>query len=207
MNSPTTSFDIDRLDFDKGDGLLPAIIQHWQSGAVLMLGYMSRDAVSQTLQSGKVTFWSRSKNRLWTKGETSGNFLLLKSIHADCDEDSILVHANPHGPTCHRGTASCFGDSSPPLAFLAELDALIEQRERERPHGSYTTNLFESGLQRIAQKVGEEGVETTLAAVTQDDDALIGEAADLVFHLMVLLRARKLDFSAVATALRSRHRR
>lgn len=199
-------FDIEKLAWDKADGLLPAIVQHWQSGAVLMLGYMNRDALSQTLQNGKVTFWSRSKQRLWIKGESSGNFLTLKSLRADCDNDTILVLADPQGPTCHLGTASCFGDgSAPPLAFLAQLDALIDQRERERPQGSYTTRLFEQGVRRIAQKVGEESVETALAAVVQDDSALVGEAADLIYHLLILLRARKLTFNTVVEKLLARH--
>ncbi len=199
-------FDSEKLAWDKADGLLPAIVQHWQSGAVLMLGYMNREALAQMRQSGKVTFFSRSKQRLWTKGESSGNVLLLKSLHADCDDDAILVLADPQGPTCHLGTASCFGDgSAPPLAFLAQLDALIDQRERERPQGSYTTQLFEEGVRRIAQKVGEESVETALAAVTQDDAALVGEAADLIYHLLILLRARKLGLNAVVEKLRARH--
>jgi phosphoribosyl-ATP pyrophosphohydrolase/phosphoribosyl-AMP cyclohydrolase len=200
-------FDIEKLAWDKADGLLPAIVQHWQSGAVLMLGYMNRDALSQTLQSKNVTFFSRSKQRLWTKGESSGNFLVLKSLHTDCDNDTILVLADPQGPTCHLGTASCFGDeSAPPLAFLAQLDALIDQRERQRPQGSYTTRLFEDGVHRIAQKVGEESIETALAAVVQDDAALIGEAADLMFHLLVLLRARGLDLARLTRLLHERHR-
>jgi phosphoribosyl-ATP pyrophosphohydrolase/phosphoribosyl-AMP cyclohydrolase len=200
-------FSIDKLDWSKSGGLLPVIVQHWQSGAVLMLGYMDQAALAQTRQNGKVTFFSRSKQRLWTKGETSGNFLQLKSLHADCDGDAILVLAEPQGPTCHLGTASCFGDASlPPLAFLAQLDALIAQRERERPAGSYTTKLFESGTRRIAQKVGEEGVETALAAVAQDGDELLGEAADLVFHLLVLLRARGLNLAQLTGQLNERHR-
>ncbi len=199
-------FDSEKLAWDKADGLLPAIVQHWQSGAVLMLGYMNREALAQMRQSGKVIFFSRGKQRLWTKGESSGNVLLLKSLHADCDDDAILVLADPQGPTCHLGTASCFGDgSAPPLAFLAQLDALIDQRERERPQGSYTTQLFEEGVRRIAQKVGEESVETALAAVTQDDAALVGEAADLIYHLLILLRARKLGLNAVVEKLRARH--
>jgi phosphoribosyl-AMP cyclohydrolase / phosphoribosyl-ATP pyrophosphohydrolase len=198
-------FDAQKLDWKKADGLLPAIVQHWQSGAVLMLGYMTPAALSQTLQSGKVTFWSRSKQRLWTKGESSGNRLQLKSVHADCDQDAILVTAEPLGPTCHLGTASCFGDASaPPLAFLADLDRLVASREVERPAGSYTTELFEGGLRRIAQKVGEEGVETALAAVVEDDEAVLGEAADLVYHLLILLRARKLDINAVVATLQTR---
>jgi phosphoribosyl-AMP cyclohydrolase / phosphoribosyl-ATP pyrophosphohydrolase len=199
-------FDAQKLDWNKSDGLLPAVVQHWRSGTVLMLGYMNLAALSQTLDSGKVTFWSRSKQRLWTKGESSGNFLLLKSIHADCDNDAILVTAEAQGPTCHLGTVSCFGDASAPtLAFLAELDALIAGREVERPPGSYTTELFASGLRRMAQKVGEEGVETALAAVVQDEHALLGEAADLIYHLLILLRARQLGFAAVVATLQARH--
>ncbi|TLY51445.1 MAG: bifunctional phosphoribosyl-AMP cyclohydrolase/phosphoribosyl-ATP diphosphatase HisIE [Gammaproteobacteria bacterium] len=196
------------VDWNKGDGLIPAIVQHWRSGAVLMFGYMNAEALAQTQQSGKVTFYSRSKRRLWTKGETSGHFLLLKSFKVDCDNDTILIQAEAQGPTCHKGTRSCFGDeaaAAPPLAFLAELDALIEQRERERPAGSYTTKLFEEGLRRIAQKVGEEGVEIALAAVAQDEAAVRGEAADLLFHLLVLLRAKGIAFDEVVGELRRRH--
>ncbi len=198
--------ELDGLDWSKGDGLLPAIVQHWRGGAVLMLGYMTREALELTRQSGKVTFWSRSKRRLWTKGETSGYFLLLKSLHADCDGDTLLVGAEPLGPTCHLGTASCFGDNAlPPLAFLAELDALVAQRERDRPQGSYTTQLFDSGIRRIAQKVGEEGVETALAAVSEDGAGVLGEAADLVYHLMILLRARGFSLDDTVALLRNRH--
>lgn len=201
-----SEFDDPGLDWSKSDGLVPAIVQHWRSGAVLMLGYMNADALAQTRQSGKVTFFSRSKRRLWTKGETSGHFLLLKSLRADCDRDAILIQAEPIGPTCHKGTESCFADGSePPLAFLAQLDALIARRERERPAGSYTTALFEGGVRRIAQKVGEEGVEAALAAVAQDEAALLGECADLLFHLLVLLRARGLDLAGVVAELRRRH--
>ena len=200
------NFDSTKLDWTKGDGLLPAIVQHWRSGAVLMLGYMNAEALAQTRKSGKVTFFSRSKQRLWTKGESSGNYLSLKSLHADCDGDTILIMADPQGPTCHLGTASCFGDTSaPPLAFLSVLDELIARRDRERPEGSYTTRLFEQGVRRIAQKVGEEGVETALAAVAEDDAGLLGESADLIYHLLILLRARKLDLDAVVEILLSRH--
>ena len=199
--------DTKQLDWVKGDGLLPAVVQHWRSGAVLMLGYMNADALAQTQQTGKVTFYSRSKQRLWTKGETSGHFLLLKSLRGDCDNDTILIQAEPIGPTCHKGTQSCFGDGAePPLAFLAELDALVAQRERERPAGSYTTKLFEGGIRHIAQKVGEEGVETALAAVAQDEAALRRESADLIFHLLVLLRARGVEFADVVEELRARHK-
>lgn len=201
-----TPVDDGKLDWRKGEGLLPAIVQHWRSGAVLMLGYMSVEALARTRQSGKVTFFSRSKQRLWTKGETSGHFLLLKSIHADCDNDTLLVAAEPLGPTCHLGADSCFGnESAPALAFLADLDALVAARERQRPAGSYTTTLFEHGVRRIAQKVGEEGVETALAAVDQDANALVGESADLLFHLLVLLRARGKSLDDVVAALAARH--
>lgn len=207
MSHPNT--DLTRLDWSKGNGLLPAIVQHWLTGEVLMLGYMDTEALAQTNASGHVTFFSRSKQRLWTKGESSGNVLALKSIRIDCDADTLLVQAEPHGPTCHTGTSSCFGDSTdvrPPLGFLAELDALIAQRHAERPEGSYTTTLFDGGIRRIAQKVGEEGVETALAAVVQGDEELLGEAADLVFHLTVALRARGLSLEDVAGVLATRHR-
>ncbi len=198
-----------RLDWAKGDGLLPAIVQHWLSGEVLMLGYMNAEALAETQRSGHVTFHSRSKQRLWTKGESSGHVLALKSIRVDCDADTLLIQADPHGPTCHTGTSSCFGDSvdvRPPLGFLAELDALIAQRHTERPEGSYTTKLFDGGIRRIAQKVGEEGVETALAVVVQGDEELLGEAADLVFHLTVALRARGLSLTDVVEVLADRHR-
>jgi phosphoribosyl-ATP pyrophosphohydrolase/phosphoribosyl-AMP cyclohydrolase len=196
----------DRLDWAKGHGLLPAIVQHCTSGEVLMLGYMNRDALEATRASGFVTFWSRSRQRLWRKGETSGHVLAARSVHADCDRDSLLVLAEPRGPTCHLGTSSCFGDPArPPLGFLGELEALLARREAERPRGSYTTALFEAGIRRMAQKVGEEGVETALAAVAEDDDALLGEAADLVYHLAVLLRARGCSLADVAGVLAGRH--
>ena len=197
---------IDALAWDKQDGLLPAVIQDAANLRVLMLGYMDRAALQLTLDSGHVTFFSRSKQRLWTKGESSGHYLDLVSIETDCDRDTLLVRARPHGPTCHLGRDSCFpsapGDE---LAFLGELDGLIAERERERPAGSYTTKLFEKGVRSIAQKVGEEGVETALAAVAQDDTALCGEAADLLFHLQVLLRARGLSLGDAVAVLRERH--
>lgn len=197
---------LDSLDWSKGGGLLPAIVQHWLTGEVLMLGYMSAEALAETRRSRRVTFFSRGKQRLWTKGETSGHVLDLKSIRADCDRDTLLVEAAPHGPTCHLGTSSCFGEAvKPALSFLAELDALVARRAIERPADSYTTGLFESGIRRIAQKVGEEGVETALAAVAQDVDALLGEASDLVYHLIVLLRARGLSLADVAAVLARRH--
>ena len=194
------------LDWKKSGGLLPAIVQDARSGAVLMLGYMNAEALAQTQQGGKVTFYSRSKQRLWMKGETTGHHLLLRSVRADCDNDALLIQAEPVGPTCHQGTRSCFGDGSEPgLAFLAALDALVAQRARDLPGGSYTTALFEKGVRRIAQKVGEEGVETALAATTGDGAELLDEAADLLFHLIVLLRARGKSLSDVVDRLRSRH--
>jgi phosphoribosyl-ATP pyrophosphohydrolase/phosphoribosyl-AMP cyclohydrolase len=194
------------LDWKKGGGLLPAIVQDARSGAVLMLGYMNAEALAQTQQGGKVTFYSRSKQRLWMKGETSGHHLLLRSVRADCDNDALLIQAEPIGPTCHQGTRSCFGDGSEPgHAFLAVLDSLVAQRARELPGGSYTTALFQKGVRRIAQKVGEEGVETALAATTGDDAELLDESADLLFHLIVLLRARGKSLSDVVDRLRSRH--
>lgn len=198
----TTTLDIEALAWDKQDGLLPAIVQDAATLRVLMLGYMDRAALAATLASGQVTFYSRSKQRLWTKGESSGHVLALVSVDVDCDADTLLVQARPHGPTCHLDRTSCFPGA--PGDGLAELDALIAQRERERPQGSYTTRLFEGGIRRIAQKVGEEGVETALAAVAQDDEALLGEAADLLYHLVVALRARGLALDDVRRVLAAR---
>ena len=192
------------LAWEKQGGLLPAVVQDAATLRMLMLGYMDRRALETTLVLGRVTFFSRSRQRLWTKGETSGHALELVSIVADCDCDSLLVTALPRGPTCHRGTVSCFDDA--PGDFLSELDALVAARNAQRPEGSYTTRLFEAGLRRIAQKVGEEGVETALAAVVQDDAALLGESADLIYHLLVLLRARGLGIGEVTQLLRERHR-
>ncbi len=194
--------DPDSLDWNKQDGLLPAVVQDADTQQVLMLGYMTREALQATRDSGRVTFFSRSRQRLWTKGESSGNVLDLVAIEADCDADTLLVQARPRGPTCHLGRDSCF--PSAPTAFLAGLDSLLAKRERERPLGSYTTQLFEAGVHRIAQKVGEEGVETALAAVAQDDAALLGESADLLYHLLVLLRVRGLSLADVARVLEQR---
>lgn len=194
------------LRFDPASGLLPAIVQHADSGVVLMLGYMNAPALEQTQATGKVTFFSRSRQQLWTKGETSGHVLDLVSIASDCDNDTLLLLVRPQGPTCHRNTASCFDPApAPQFAFLAQLDALIRTRELQRPADSYTTSLFEGGVRAIAQKVGEEAVETALAAVAQDDAALCAEAADLLYHLMVLLRSRKLGLDSVIEQLRQRH--
>ena len=192
------------LAWDKQAGLLPAIIQDARNQRVLMLGYMDRAALAATLESRKVTFYSRSKQRLWTKGESSGDVLELVSLEADCDADTLLVQAIPQGPTCHLKRASCFPTA--PGRFFGELDALVARRERERPANSYTTRLFEGGIRRIAQKVGEEGVETSLAAVVQGDPELLGEAGDLLYHLLVLLRARGLSLQDVEALLAERHR-
>ena len=200
----TVTIDAEAPDWGKGDGLLPAIVQDARTLRVLMLGYMDRAALAQTLASGRVTFFSRSKGRLWTKGESSGHFLELVSIDLDCDRDTLLVQAHPQGPTCHLQRESCF--PSAPGSTLADLSALVERRAVERPEGSYTTKLFDGGIRRIAQKVGEEGVETALAAVAEDDDALLGEGADLLFHLLVLLRARGLGLADVEAKLRTRRR-
>ena len=197
------SDELQQLDWAKGDGLLPVIVQDAANLRVLMLGYMNVEALAATRESGFVTFYSRSKQRLWKKGESSGHVLELVSIQADCDNDTLLVLAKPHGPTCHLQRDSCFPEA--PGGFLADLDALVQQREQQRPPDSYTTRLFESGIRRIAQKVGEEGVETALAAVVQDDQALLGEAADLMFHLVVLLRSRGLSLNDAVRALEQRH--
>ncbi len=198
----TQAFDIEALAWDKQGGLLPAIVQDAATLRVLMLGYMNREALAATLASGRVTFFSRSKGRLWTKGESSGHVLELVGLETDCDADTLLLQARPQGPTCHLQRASCF--PAAPGDGLAELDALIQTRERERPAGSYTTKLFTDGVRRIAQKVGEEGVETALAAVAQDEDALLGEAADLLYHLAVLLRARGLSLADARRVLETR---
>jgi phosphoribosyl-ATP pyrophosphohydrolase/phosphoribosyl-AMP cyclohydrolase len=190
------------LDFDKGGGLMPAIIQDARNLRVLMLGYMDRAALDATLGCGQVTFFSRSRQRQWRKGEASGHVLELVSITADCDVDTLLVQAIPRGPTCHTGRKSCFPQA--PASVLAELDAVIEHRRQDRPAASYTARLFESGVRHIAQKVGEEGVETALAAVVQDDPALLGEASDLAYHLLVLLHARGLGLRELESTLRNR---
>ena len=198
----TSALDIESLAWEKQSGLLPAIVQDADSRRVLMLGYMSREALATTIESGQVTFYSRSKQRLWTKGESSGHVLTLVGLEVDCDNDTLLVQARPQGPTCHLGTVSCFPNA--PGDVLGDLDVLIGKRAIDLPAGSYTTKLFESGIKRIAQKVGEEGLETALAAVVEDDDALLGEAADLLYHLIVLLRARGLDLDAVKQVLAKR---
>jgi phosphoribosyl-ATP pyrophosphohydrolase/phosphoribosyl-AMP cyclohydrolase len=205
--------DSDELAWQKMDGLLPAIVQDAFDGRVLMQAYMNREALQTSLESGRVTFWSRSRQTLWTKGETSGNVLDLVAIHADCDMDCLLVLANPQGPSCHRGTDTCFDGIfsnhgqrvTPELSFLAGLERLIHEREIQRPQDSYTTQLFDAGVKRIAQKVGEEGVETALAATAGDKEELVNESADLLYHLLVLLRACDLSLADVVKTLKSRH--
>lgn len=194
--------DIDRLDWRKQGGLIPAIVQDATTLQVLMMGWMSRESLAITLHDGRVTFYSRTRNRLWTKGETSGNTLQLVNIEVDCDADTLLVQANPNGPTCHLGRASCF--PAAPANVLAELDGVITARERDRPDGSYTTRLFQSGVRGIAQKVGEEAVEVALAAVAQDDKSVLDESADLLFHLLVLLRSRGMSIQDVLSVLADR---
>ena len=202
--------DIDQLDWSKGDGLLPAVVQDAGNQAVLMLGYMNRDALRATLERGRVVFFSRSRQKLWEKGETSGHTLDLVSAVADCDNDSLLVLAKPIGPTCHRNTPTCFGDGSLPdaegLGFLSRLENVIAARIAQNPEGSYTAKLYGQGVKRMAQKVGEEGVEVALAAQTGNDAELVSESADLLFHLALLLRARNLSLATVATELAARHR-
>jgi len=199
---------IDNLAWEKMNGLIPAIVQEAFDGRVLMQGYMNKDALQVTLESGQVTFWSRSRQQLWTKGETSGHILDLVDIHPDCDSDCLLIRARQEGPTCHLGLDTCFdvdGKVIPELAFLADLERVIEKRDKERPRDSYTTQLLESGVKRIAQKVGEEGVETALAAAAGGDDEVLNESADLIYHLMVLLRSRKLELGSLVEVLKVRH--
>ncbi len=198
------------LNFEKSiDGLLPAVIQDAQSLKVLMLGYMSAESLELTRQSGRVTFYSRSRKSLWLKGETSGNFLNVVKIHEDCDHDAILILARPEGPTCHQGTQSCFAEvegSVGGIGFLEELEGVVESRIRERPQSSYVTQLLDKGLDRIAQKVGEEAVETIIAAKNPELAPLESEAADLLFHLMVLLKVRGSSLARLARVLEQRHR-
>ncbi|MFG6075556.1 bifunctional phosphoribosyl-AMP cyclohydrolase/phosphoribosyl-ATP diphosphatase HisIE [Erwinia sp. OPT-41] len=195
-----------QLDWAKTDGMMPAIVQHAVSGEVLMHGYMNQEALAKTLETGKVTFWSRTKQRLWTKGETSAHFLNVVSITPDCDNDTLLLLVNPVGPTCHRGTSSCFSPAAADWTFLYQLEQLLAERKHADPASSYTASLYASGTKRIAQKVGEEGVETALAATVNDRNELTNEASDLVYHLLVLLQDQDLNLSAVIENLRQRHK-
>lgn len=195
------------IDFKKQGGLVPAIIQDNITNNVLMLGYMNEDAYEQTLKTGKVTFWSRSRQCLWTKGETSGNFLNLVSIKSDCDNDTLLVRVNPVGPACHLGTDTCWGEKNEtnPLLFLTELQDFINKRYEEMPEGSYTTSLFKDGLNRMAQKVGEEALETVIEATNGTNERLIYEASDMFYHLIVLLTSKGLRIEDIAKELQVRH--
>lgn len=198
-------FGVDEVDFSKTDGLVPGVVQHAHTRQVLMVGFLDEQALTTTIETGLATFYSRSRGGQWTKGETSGNVLRVETVELDCDRDTLLLHALPDGPTCHTGDPTCFGADARPGSFVPELDAVVAGRHEQRPEGSYTTRLFEAGVRRIAQKVGEEGVETALAAVAQDDEALLGESADLIYHLLVLLRSRDLGLADVERVLRERH--
>jgi phosphoribosyl-ATP pyrophosphohydrolase/phosphoribosyl-AMP cyclohydrolase len=196
-----------KIDFEKGGGLVPAIIQDAVTKNVLMLGYMNQEALDKTLETKKVTFWSRSRNCLWTKGETSGNFLHMVDIKIDCDNDTLLVKANPDGPTCHTGTDTCWGEVNEqnPLLFLTELQDFINRRHDEKPEGSYTTKLFKDGINKIAQKVGEEALETVIEATNGTSEHLVYEASDLLYHLVVMLASKGLRIEQVAEELHKRH--
>lgn len=203
--------DIKKIDFGKSGGLVPAVIQDAETYQVLMLGYMNKEALQQTMDKGLVTFYSRSKERLWTKGETSGNTLELVDLQSDCDQDSLIILAKPNGPTCHTGTTSCFSDKefkapAGKLDFLNDLEALILDRKKEMLDDSYTTHLFKEGIDEIAQKVGEEAVETIIEAKNTDKEKLIDETSDLVFHLMVLLAEKEVTLNKVVQKLRERHK-
>jgi phosphoribosyl-ATP pyrophosphohydrolase/phosphoribosyl-AMP cyclohydrolase len=201
--------DIERIDWKKGGDLVPAVAQHMHTGTVLMLGYMNREALKLTLQRGRVVFYSRTRARLWEKGEESGNILRLVDIRLDCDVDALLVTAIPTGPVCHLGTATCFGDravtDAERLSFLLELEQVIGHRISAKADGSYTARLYESGMKHMAQKVGEEGLEVALSAVSEPDDPFLGECADLLYHLLVLLRARSLRLDTVIEEMKHRH--
>ena len=195
------------IDFDKLGGLVPAIVQDARTKNVLMLGFMNREAYDKTVATGKVTFWSRTRNCLWTKGETSGHYLNLVEVRNDCDKDTLLVKAIPDGPTCHTGTDTCWGEdnSANPLLFLTELQDFIEKRHEEMPEGSYTTSLFRKGINRIAQKVGEEALETVIEATNGSNDKMVYEASDLLYHLIVMLTEKGLRIEDVAGELQKRH--
>lgn len=203
-----TAADVERLDFAKGGGLVPAIVQHAGTGSVLMLGFMNAAAVRATLERRRVVFFSRSRQCLWEKGETSGHTLELAGLRADCDADTLLVTAWPTGPVCHTGAPTCFGADPAPaqgLAFLAELESIIAARAAASPAESYTARLLSQGRRRVAQKVGEEGVEVALAAVADADAQVVGESADLLFHWLVLLRSRGITLARVIAELEARH--
>jgi len=201
-----TEQQLSQLDWVKTDGMMPAIVQHAVSGEVLMHGYMNQEALAKPLEIGKVTFWSRTKQRLWTKGESSEHCLNVVSITPDCDNDTLLVLVHPVGPTCHRGTTSCFSPAATDWTFLYQLEQILAERKHADPKSSYTARLYASGTKRIAQKVGEEGVEVALAATVNDRHELTNEASDLVYHLLVLLQDQDLNLSTVIENLRQRHK-
>ena len=195
------------IDFKKMGGLVPAIVQDANTKTVLMLGYMNEEALQKTIETKKVTFWSRSRNELWTKGETSGNFLNLVDIKSDCDNDALLVKAIPDGPTCHKGTDTCWAETneSNPMLFLSFLQDFIEKRKEEMPEGSYTTSLFKGGVNRMAQKVGEEALETVIEACNGSDEKLVYEGSDMLYHLLVLLTEKGMRIEDLARELIKRH--
>lgn len=196
------------LNFTKLNGLIPAVIQHYQTGQVLMVGFMNEEAYTQTKETKKVTFYSRTKEKLWTKGETSGNFLNVKNILMDCDNDTLLIKVDPVGPTCHKGDYTCFKEDPADfdISFIQTIFDLIKTRKQDMPVGSYTTSLFTEGLDRITQKVGEEAIETVIASKNDDMPEFIGEASDLLYHLMVLLVAKGVDMSDIVGKLKERHK-
>lgn len=198
--------EIEKIDFKKLDGLVPAIIVDSITKQVLMLGFMNREALEETIKKQKVVFFSRTKNRLWLKGETSKNYLNVVSINSDCDDDTLLIYAKPDGPTCHKGTKSCFAENDESnILFLDYLYKLVKQRKIDLPENSYTTHLFKRGADRIIQKVGEEAVETVIAAKNRDKLEIVNEASDLVFHLMVMLAEQNIEFSEIVSNLQKRH--
>lgn len=199
----------DNMDFQKLNGIVPAIIQDAGTATVLMLGFMTPEALEMTRKEGKVTFFSRTKRRLWTKGEESGNFLYVKEILEDCDHDTLLIKATPAGPVCHTGSDTCFNETNrepDEIDFIMQLQQLIHRRREEMPEGSYTTSLFRSGINKIAQKVGEEAVELVIESKDTNDELFLNEAADLVYHLLVLLSAKNFDIKDVESVLKKRHR-
>ncbi len=197
---------INQLDFKKGNGILPAIIQDSETRQVLMLGYMNREALDKTLKDGRVTFYSRSKKRLWTKGETSGNYLTVKGLKTDCDNDTILIQAHPAGPVCHTGSDTCFDETNESRHFLHHLERVIQQRRDEPSGESYTSSLFRKGINKVAQKVGEEAVELVIEAKDDNEELFLGEAADLMYHYLVLLAAKGKNLNDIIRVLESRHK-
>lgn len=195
------------IDFEKGNGLVPVIIQHYITHKVLMLGYMNQDAFDKTLAEARICFWSRSKQRLWTKGETSGNFLHLKEYYLDCDNDALLIKVDPQGPTCHTGSETCFGKSVESQGMLYKLEDIIRQRSQSNQESSYTKKLLSKGINKVAQKLGEEAVELVIEAKDENEDLFIGESADLLYHFLVLLRAKSVELEAVEQELYRRNSR